>query len=65
MENYKNLDVNIYGCTNLFPWSESMEKLIIESFSGLRHLSTILLKDFNLFKIVESIINFCLKIFFN
>ena len=34
---------------------------IIESFSGPHHLSTILLKNFNLFKIVESVINFCLK----
>ena len=34
---------------------------IIESSSGSRHLSTIPLKNFNLFKIVGSVINFCLK----
>ena len=34
---------------------------IIESPGGPRHLSTISLKNFHLFKIAESIINFCLK----
>ena len=38
---------------------------IIESFGGLCHLSTILLKNFHLFKIAESVINLCLKIFSN
>ena len=38
---------------------------IIESSSGPRHLSTIPLKNFLLFKIAESIINFCLKKFSN
>ena len=36
----------------------------IKEFSGgPRHLSTIPLKNFYLFKIAESVINFCLKIF--
>ena len=34
---------------------------IIEYSGGPCHLSTILLKDFHLFKIAEPIINFCLK----
>ena len=34
---------------------------IIESSDGPRHLSTISLKNFHLFKIAESIINLCLK----
>ena len=34
---------------------------IIESSGGPRHLSTILLKNFHLFKIAESVINFCFK----
>ena len=34
---------------------------IIESSGGPRHLSTISLKIFHLFKITESVINFCLK----
>ena len=34
---------------------------IIESSGGPRYLSTILLKNFYLFKIAESVINFCLK----
>ena len=38
---------------------------IIDSFDGSRHLSTIPLKNFYLFKIVESVINFCLKKFSN
>ena len=38
---------------------------IIEFFGGTRHLSTILLKNFHLFKIVESVINFCLKKIYN
>ena len=38
---------------------------IIDSSSGPRHLSTILLKNFDLFKIAESVINFCLKFFSN
>ena len=37
---------------------------IIESSSVSRHLSTISLKNFNLFKIAESVINFYLKFFF-
>ena len=36
---------------------------IIESSGGSRHLSIILLKNFHLFKIAESVINFCLKKF--
>ena len=38
---------------------------IIESSGGPCHLSIILLKNFNLFKIAESVINFCLKNFSN
>ena len=38
---------------------------IIESFGGPCHLSTILLKNFHLFKIAESVINLCLKKFSN
>ena len=38
---------------------------IIESSGGPRHLSTISLKNFHLFKIAKLIINFCLKFFFN
>ena len=38
---------------------------IIESSGGPRHLSTISLKNFYLFKIAESVINFCLKKFSN
>jgi len=38
---------------------------IIEFSGGLRHSSTIPLKNFHLFKIAESVINFSLKIFFN
>ena len=34
---------------------------IIESSGGPRHLSTIPLKNFHLFKIAESVINFCFK----
>ena len=34
---------------------------IIEISGGPRHLSTIPLKNFHLFKIAESVINFCLK----
>ena len=34
---------------------------IIESFGGPCHLSIILLKNFHLFKIAESVINLCLK----
>ena len=34
---------------------------IIESSGGLRHLFTIPLKNFHLFKITGSIINFCFK----
>ena len=44
-------------------WPESQE--IIEFFGGSRHWSTIPLKNFYLFKIVESVINFCLKKFSN
>ena len=36
---------------------------IIESYSGPRHLSTIPLKNFHLFKITVSVFNFCLKFF--
>ena len=38
---------------------------IIESSGGPRHLFTISLKNFYLFKIAESVINFCLKNFSN
>ena len=38
---------------------------IIESSGEPRHLSTISLKNFYLFKIAESIINLCLKKFYN
>ena len=38
---------------------------IIESSDGPRHLSTISLKNFKLFKIAKSVINFCLKKFSN
>ena len=38
---------------------------IIESFGGPCHLSIILLKNFHLFKIAESVINLCLKKFSN
>ena len=38
---------------------------IIESSGGLRHSFTILLKNFYLFKIAETVINFCLKFFSN
>ena len=34
---------------------------IIKSFGGPRHLSTILLKNFNLFKIAKSVISFYFK----
>ena len=36
-------------------------RAIIQSSGRSRHLSTITLKDSHLFKIVESIISFCLK----
>ena len=36
---------------------------IIEFSCGPRHLSTISLKNFHLFKIAELVINFCLKFF--
>ena len=38
---------------------------IIESSGGSRHLSTIPLKNFHLFKIAKPVINFCLKKFSN
>ena len=38
---------------------------IIKSSSGPRHLSTIPLKNFHLFKITKSVINLCLKKKFN
>ena len=38
---------------------------IIEFFGEPRHLSIIPLKNFNLIKIVELVINFCLKKFSN
>ena len=41
--------------------SSSKDGEIIESSGRLCHLSTILLKKFHLFKIAESVINFCLK----
>ena len=41
--------------------SVSQKEEIIESFGGPRYLSTIPLKNFHLFKIVELVINFCLK----
>ena len=34
---------------------------IIQDFGGSYHLSTISLNDFYLFKIVKSVISFCLK----
>ena len=37
----------------------------IQSFSRPRHLSTIPLKNFHLFKIVELVISFYFKNFFN
>ena len=43
-----------------FVWRE-----IIEFSGALRHLSIISLKNFYLFKIIESVINFCLKKFSN
>ena len=38
---------------------------IVKSSGEPRHLSTIPLKNFHLFKIAESVINFCLKKFSN
>ena len=38
---------------------------IMEPSDGPRHLSTISLKNFHLFKITELVINFCLKKFSN
>ena len=38
---------------------------IIESSGGPRHLYTIPLKTFHLFRIAESVINLCLKKIFN
>ena len=38
---------------------------IIDSSSGPCHLSTISLKNFHLFQIAKSVINFCLKSFSN
>ena len=43
-------------------WKPTKEE-IIESFGGPCHLSTILLKNFHLFKIIESVISFCLNFF--
>ena len=43
------------------PFSVSLAWEIIQSFNGLRHLSTILLKDSHLFKISKSVISFCFK----
>ena len=43
----------------------SSEEEIIEFSSEPCHLSTIPLKNFYLFKIAESVINFCLKKFSN
>ena len=59
--------IRIYGTPgvpNNFPNIDMLGE-IIEFSGGPRHLSTILLKNFNLFKIAESVINFCLKIFSN
>ena len=44
---------------------EGSGREIIEFFGGSCHLSTIPLKNFYLFKIAESVINFCLKNFSN
>ena len=38
---------------------------IIDNYGESRHLSIILLKNFNLFKIIELVINFCLSFFSN
>ena len=38
-------------------------KKLYHSYGGLRYLSTILLKDFHLFKIAESVISFCFNFF--
>ena len=43
----------------------SFPREIIEYSGGSRHLSTIPLKNFHLFKIAESVINFYLKKFSN
>ena len=48
--------------SDFFP---SFIRKIIEFSGGSRHLSTIPLKNFHLFKIAESVINFYLKIFSN
>ena len=52
-------------CSNscLSDFLPSFIREIIESSSGPRHLSTIPLKNFHLFKIAESVINLCLKNF--
>ena len=42
------------------PWWE-----IIEYFGGPRYLFTVSLKNFHLFKIIDSIINFYLNFFLN
>ena len=42
-----------------------VEREIIEPSGGPLHLFTIPQKNFHLFKIIELIINFCLKIFSN
>ena len=47
-----------YLCKN-----DKLQREIIESSGGPRHLSTIPLKTFYLFKIAESVINLCLKKF--
>ena len=44
---------------------DSLSREIIESSTGLCHLSIIPLKNFHFFKIVKSVINFCLKFFSN
>ena len=53
------LSLHLSLLPSLFSLSLSGE--IIESFGEPRHLSTIPLKNFHLFKIAELVINFCFK----
>ena len=46
---------------NFFLKNNSISREIIESPGGPHHLSTIPLKNFHMFKIVESVINFSFK----
>ena len=57
--------VVVVSCLVVERGTEAGIREIIDSSSGPRHLSTILLKNFDLFKIAESVINFCLKFFSN